>query len=209
MSNASTASSSSPLRSFSRLSLRHKAGTLAAVAALCLVGGTLLTGCGGGDSSSAPAPGPGTGTGSGGVQATFSRAAGTNANTAAFQSTNVLAANSAGAFTILNITGTNISGSTSRTFVIALVNGGPIQAGKTYNFSSTGIDSASTLTYTESAVGTAHAWVATGGSAIVDSVTGKNDKLRIVNATMEAGADNTSGATGSFTVNGTADATLP
>lgn len=207
MSNASTASSSSPLRSFSRLSLRHKAGTLAAVAALCLVGGTLLTGCGGGDSSSAPAAGPGTGTGSGGVQATFSKAAGTNANTAAFQSTNVLAGNGVGAVTILNITGTNISGSTSRTFVIALVNGGPIQAGKTYNFSSTGIDSASTLTYTESAVGTAHGWTANGGSAVVDSITGKNYKMHLVNATFEAGPD--TGATGTFTVNGTADATLP
>ncbi len=54
-----------------------------------------------------------------------------------------------------------------------------------------------------------HVWVATGGSAVVDSITGKNYKVRIVNAVFTTGDGNNSGATGSFTVNGTVDATLP
>ncbi len=189
----------------SSFSLRGR--TLAyTLAVLSLIGGTMLVGCGG--SGNGPS-GQNPSTGTGGVTATFSNLSGTNANTSAFQSTNALAATSAGAFTLFNITGTNISGSNSRTFTISLVDTGPVQAGKTYTFSSTGINSASTLTYVQSGLSGAPGWVATGGTAVVDSITGKNYKLRVVNATFAAGADNTSGATGSFTVNGTADVTLP
>ena len=187
----------------SSFSLRGR--TLAStLAILSLIGGSMLVGCGGGGGSTPPNNNPGAGTG--GVSATFSNASGTNANTSAFQSSQVLAQTSSGAFTLLNITGTNISGSTSRTFLISLADNGPIQAGKTYTFAS---PSPSTLSYTESAGATAHGWVATGGSAIVDSITGKNYKVRLVNATLTSGEDNGSGATGSFTVNGTANVTLP
>ena len=174
------------------------------LAVLSLMGGTLLAGCGG--SGNGTSSNNSSGSGSGGVTATFSNASGTNANTAAFQSTRVAAITSSAAITLLNITGTNISGATSRTFMIVLADNGPIQAGKTYTFAS---PSASVLSYTESAGATAHGWTAAGGSAIVDSITGKNYKIRLVNAAFTTGDGNDSGATGSFTVNGTADATLP
>ena len=183
---------------------RRNAAMLSALAALSVFGGALLTGCGGGSGSSMPGNNQGSGTGA--FTATFSNAAGTNANTAGFTATRVAALTSSAAFTLLNVTGFNISGANSRTFVVSLAESGPIQVGKTYTFVS---PSASTLIYTESGAGTAYSWTATGGTAIVDSITGKNYKLRIVNATIAAGADNTSGATGSFTVNGNVDATVP
>jgi len=180
---------------------------LAAFALLSVVGSALLTGCGTGNGNSGnngnnnnPAAGTGTFT------ATFSNASGTNATTSAFTATRVTPLTSSGAFTLLNVTGTSISGTSSRTFTLSLAESGPIQAGKTYTFAS---PSASTLTYTDTALATAHAWAASGGSAIVDSITGKNYKIRIVNATFTTDADNTSGATGSYTVNGNVDATLP
>lgn len=188
-------------KSSSSLRLRTRTVT-SAFAVLGLLGGTMLVGCGGGSTPSNSNPGSGTG----GVSATFSNASGTNANTSAFQSNRVLAQTSSGAITLLNVSGTNISGATSRTFLIILADNGPIQAGKTYTFAS---PSASNVSYTESAGATAHGWSTTGGSAIVDSVTGKNYKLRLINAIFDSGADNNSGATGSFTINGTVDATTP
>jgi hypothetical protein len=181
---------------------------LAPLAALSLVGGMLLTGCGGGGGSSSPAPGapgaPGSGTGT--FNVTFSNPSGTNAMTSAFSASKVLAQTNSGAITLLNATGFYVSGANTRSFTLGLEESGPIQAGKSYTFVS---PSASTLTYTESAIGTAHGWTASGGSAIVDSITGKNYKIRIVNATFTTSPDNNSGATGSFTINGTVDATLP
>jgi len=187
-------------------STRCKAPMLAACTLLSVVGGALLTGCGTGNGSSGnnnnnpPAGGTGTFT------ATFSNAAATNATTSAFTASRVTPLTSSGAFTLLNVTGTSISGTSSRTFALSLAESGPIQAGKTYTFAS---PSASTLTYTDTSLATAHGWAASGGSAIVDSITGKNYKIRIVNATFTTDADNTSGATGSYTVNGNVDATLP
>ena len=134
---------------------------------------------------------------------------GTNANTSAFQATTVQPLTNTGAFTLFNVTGIRISGTTSRTFAVSLAESGPIQVGKTYTFSDTGITSANTLTYTDTNVGTAHIWLASGGSAIVDSITGKNYKLRLIDVTFVTGTDNTSGSTGSFTVNGAANVTLP
>ena len=97
-----------------------------ALTALTLVGSTVLIGCGGGNSSlAAPGNTGTTGTtgttpaaGRGVVNATFSNVAGTNANTAAFQSTmaQALTNSNAAGLTLFNVTGTSISGSTSRTF---------------------------------------------------------------------------------------------
>ena len=187
-----------------------KARMLFTLAAFTLIGGTMLAGCSGGDSASNAPGGNGAnpGAGSGVVNATFSNASGTNAGTGAFQSTTAQAltnSNTSG-LTLLNITASSLSGTTSRSFTISLAENGPIQAGKTYVFSDT---SASTLTFTQAGLSGAQVWLANGGSAIVDSITGKNYKIRLVNVTLTAGADNASGATGSFTVNGTADATLP
>ena len=170
-----------------------------------MVGGMLLTGCSNGNGGASSAPPP-PASGSGTFNATFSNASGTNATTSAFSASRVTPLTSSGAFTLFNVTGTSISGANSRTFALSLAESGPIQVGKTYTFAS---PSASTLTYTESAMATAHGWSATGGSAIVDSITGKNYKIRLVNTAFTTGEDNGSGATGSFTVNGTVDATLP
>jgi len=190
-----------------RHSTRCKAPMLAAFTLLSVVGGALLTGCGTGNGNSGnnnnnnpPAAGTGTFT------ATFSNASGTNATTSAFTASRVTPLTSSGAFTLLNVTGTSISGTSSRTFALSLAESGPIQIGKPYLFAS---PSASTLTYTDTSLATAHGWAASGGSAIVDSITGKNYKIRIVNATFTTDADNESGATGSFTVTGNVDATLP
>ena len=209
MSHVSKSSSRTSL--FGHLhSTRFKAPMLSTFVLLSLVGGALLTGCGGGNGSSSSSsnnnnnnPPP---AGSGAFTATFSNASGTNATTSAFTASRVTPLTSSGAFTLLNVTGTSISGTSSRTFALSLAESGPIQAGKTYTFAS---PSASTLTYTDSALATAHGWSATGGSAIVDSISGKNYKIRIVNATFTTDVDNNSGATGSFTVNGSVDATLP
>lgn len=204
MSHVSKSSSRTSL--FGHLhSARCKTPMLAAFALLSVVGGALLTGCGTGSGSNGNnnhTPASGTGT----FTATFSNASGTNATTSAFTAGTVMPLTSSGAFTLLNVTGTKISGTSSRTFTLSLAESGPIQVGKSYPFAS---PSASTLTYTDTALATAHAWAATGGSATVDSITGKNYKIRIVNATFTTDADNTSGATGSYTVNGNVDATLP
>jgi hypothetical protein len=205
MAHASKSTSRFSPPSSRSFSARCKAPVLSLAALLVLAGGTALTGCSGGNGSASPTtttPGAGTGT----FAATFSNASGTNATTSGFTASRVAPLTSSGAFTLFNVTGTSISGTSSRTFTLSLAESGPIQVGKTYTFAS---PSASTLTYTDSALATAHIWAASGGSAVVDSITGKNYKVRIVNATFTAGADNDSGATGSFTVNGTVDATLP
>lgn len=185
----------------------NRRALLLALPSLCaLLGGTLLTGCGGNGSGSAtggtPPPAAGTGT----FTATFSNASGTNATTSAFTASTVQPATSSGSITLVNFTGTSISGATSRTFALSLADTGPIQVGKTYSFVSPNV---STLTYTDTNFTTAHGWSATGGSAIVDSISGKTYKVRILNATFTTDSDNDSGATGSFTVNGTVNATLP
>lgn len=184
---------------------RRKASLLVALAALTLVVSASLTGCGSsGGSASAGSGLPAAGSGT--FTATFSNAVGTNATTSAFTAATVMPATASGALTLVNFTGTSISGTTSRTFTLSLAESGPVQVGKTYTFAS---PSASTLTYTDTVLTTGHIWGATGGSAIVDSITGKNYKVRIVNATFTTDADNDSGATGSFTVNGSINATLP
>ncbi len=210
MSHASKSSLLLCIRALSIVSTRQKARMMSALAVLTLVGGAMLAGCDGGGSTTGT-PGAGAGAGKGVVNATFSNASGTNANTTAFQSNIAqgLTSSGAGGFTLLNITGPSISGATSRTFAISLAENGAIQTGKTYTFSATGVNSVSTLTYTQAGLSGAPTWIASGGSAIVDSITGKNYKLHFTNVTFTTGADNNSGATGSFTVNGTADVTLP
>lgn len=203
-------------------SSRNNARLLSALVALSLVGGTMLVGCDGskkvgGTTGTTGTPGTGgnTGTtpasGKGVINATFSNVSGTNATTTAFQSTiaQALTSTGAGGFTLFTAAGPSISGTSSRTFQVLLADNGPIQVGKTYTFSDTGVTSVSSITFTQSGLNGAQGWIANGGSAIVDSITGKNYKLRIINATFTVGADNTSGATGSFTVNGTANVTLP
>ncbi len=216
MSRTSKSSLTQPLQASNvgpmsgRMNMNRRTALLfSTFAVLSLVGGALLTGCGGGSSPSTGGGGTGGGAGNGTFSATFSNVASTNATTSAFQATTVQPLTSTGAFTLFNVTGTRIAGTTSRTFALSLAENGPIQAGKTYTFSATGVASANTLTYTDTDLGTAHVWLASGGSAIVDSITGKNYKLRLIDVTFITGADNTSGSTGSFTVNGAANVTLP
>ena len=197
-------------------SSRSNVRLFAALTALSLVGGTMLVGCDGSKKlTSTPGTTGTTGTtpaaGKGVINATFSNVSGTNATTTAFQSTiaQALTSTGAGGFNLFTVTGPSISGTSSRTFMVILADNGPVQVGKTYTFSDTGVNSVSSITFTQSGLSGAQIWIANGGSAIIDSITGKNYKLRLINATFTAGADNTSGATGSFTVNGTANVTLP
>lgn len=211
MLHASKPSVSLSMRARSSVPTRRKARFLSALAALTLVGGALLTGCGGSGNGSSNQGSQLPAAGKGVVSATFSAASGTNADTSAFQSNiaQALTSSGAGGFTLLNVTGIITAGTTSRSLLISLADNGPIQVGKTYTFSNTGINSVSTLTYLQAGAGGAPGWLASGGSAVVDSITGKNYKLHLTNVTFTTIADNNSGATGSFTVNGTADVTLP
>lgn len=190
-----------------------------ALSGLCAVA---LAGCGGGGNglSGGPAPGgnpgggnPGGGSGSGSFTATFSNARGTNADTSMFSNpSSVQAAVGVGAFKILSVNATKIVGTTGTRIVTITVDTNAFVVGKSYSLDDSVPDSSNfaTLAYTETQ-GTAvpKAWTASGGSIVIDSISGKTYKVRIVNATMIKDDTNDTTATGSFTLNGGGTVTTP
>lgn len=201
-------------------SSRHT-GLLCALALAGVVGSATLTGCSSGSSTTTPTNGT-TGTtgttgnpaaGRGTINLTFSSPAGTNASTAAFQSSQATGALAAGAAGLNNLTvsGSAVAGSTIRVAMIEVLSSGTAVVGKSYPFTDSAGGDFGTLSYTEASTsgGTPSVWIAKGGNVIVDSISGKTYKLRVVDARMTTGEGNDSASTGSFTLNGTAEVTVP
>ena len=208
---------SSPRTSSLRVSRRT--GLLCVLALGSIVGSAALTGCSSGSSTTATNNGNNGSNGSNGstgvagrgtINLTFSNPSGTNATTSAFQSSMASGALGIGAADVhnLGVSGGSVSGSVIRTILLNVLSNGTAVVGTSYPFSDT---SPTTLSYTEASTsgGTPKLWLATSGSVVVDSVTGKTYKLHIVNAAMSTGSNNDSASTGSFTLNGTAEVTVP
>lgn len=190
-----------------------------ALSGLCAVA---LAGCGGGNGlSGGPAPGGnsgggnggGGGNGSGSFSATFTNARGTNADTSMFSNpSSVQAAVGVGAFKILSVNATKIVGTTGTRIVTITVDTNAFVVGKSYSLDPSTPDSSNfaTLSYTETQ-GTAipKGWTPSGGAIVIDSISGKTYKVRIVNATMIKDDTNDTAATGSFTLNGNGTVSTP
>lgn len=117
-----------------------------------------------------------------------------------------------GPFKILNVSATKVVNTSGSRGITLLVNTNDLKAGKSYSLDDSVPDSSNfaTLAYTETQ-GTAvpKAWTASGGSIVIDSISGKTYKVRIVNATMITDDTNDTTATGSFTLNGGGTVTTP
>ena len=188
---------------------------------LALAGFSLLAlaGCGG-SSSSAPVGGATNtgGGGSGSFTANFSAASGTNANTAAFSSSNVGGGVTPPApiiGTLLTLTAaTAPSNNTSRQFNLVLADT-TLTVGKAYPLG-TDTNSLSYVEFTDINGKKSQAWTSTGGTATLDSISGKTYKFHVtavpmgpVDGTTTTPLGTTSPGTGTFTVDGNGTTTLP
>ena len=190
---------------------------------LALVGlsALALAGCGGSSSSGGGAAftgGSGSGSGgSGSFNASFSAASGTNANTAAYSSSNVGGGVTPPApiiGTVLTLSAaTTPSNNTSRQFNLVLADA-TLTVGKSYLLG-TDTNSLSYVEFTDINGKKSQAWTSTGGTAILDSISGKTYKFHVtavpmgpVDGTTTTPAGTTSPGTGTFTVEGSGTATL-
>jgi len=186
---------------------------------LVLAGFSTLALAGSGGSSSSPSPtGGATNTGSGGsgsFTANFSAVSGTNANTSAFSSSNVGGGVTPPApiiGTLLTLTAaTTPSSSTARQFILVLADT-TLTVGKEYPLAS----DTNSLSYVDITdinsrdPKTQRTWISTGGTATLDSISGKTYKFHVTAVPMGPtdGGPTTPGA-GTFTVDGSGTATLP
>ena len=177
-----------------------------------------LAGCGG----SSPSGGGGASTGgtggSGSFNASFSAASGTNANTAAYSSSNVGGVVTPPApivGTILTLTAaTAPSNNTSRQFNLVLADT-TLTIGKSYPLG-TDTNSLSYVEFTDINGKKSQAWMSMGGTATLDSISGKTYKFHVtavpmgpVDGTTTTPLGTTSPGMGTFTVEGSGTATLP
>ena len=192
---------------------------------LALVGlsAMALAGCGGNYSAAGPSlssinTGGATGTGGGGsgsFNATFSAASGTNANTCAFSSSNVgggVTGPVPVVGTLLTLTAvTTPSGGAARQFILVLADT-TLTVGKAYPLAT----DTNNLSYVDDTDINSHdpttqrTWISTGGTATLDSISGKTYKFHVSAVPMGPtdGGPTTPG-TGTFTVDGSGTATLP
>jgi len=177
-----------------------------------------LAGCGGSSSSgSGLVAGSGTG-GSGSFAAQFSAASGTNAMTSDFSTTIV-----GGALTppvapigsMLTLTAATIpSNNTARQFILTVADS-TLTVGKAYPLA-TDTNSLSYVETTDINAKKQSAWISTGGTVTIDSISGKVYKFHVTRVPMGPVDGTTTSpiatvipGAGTFTVDGTGTATLP
>lgn len=193
---------------------RNLALTLAGLSALTLAG------CGGSSSSNGGGglvAGSGTG-GSGSFTAQFSAATGTNATTSDFSTSivgGVLAPPAPIVGSSLTLTAATVpSNNMARQFILTVADT-TLTVGKAYPLA-TDTNSLSYVETTDISGKKQQAWIGTGGTVTIDSISGKVYKFHITRVPMGPvdGTTTTPIATlipgiGTFTVDGTGTATLP
>ena len=177
-----------------------------------------LAGCGGSSSSgSGLVAGSGTG-GSGSFAAQFSAASGTNAMTSDFSTTivgGVLTPPVAPIGSMLTLTAATIpSNNTARQFILTVADS-TLTVGKAYPLA-TDTNSLSYVETTDINAKKQSAWISTGGTVTIDSISGKVYKFHVTRVPMGPVDGTTTSpiatvipGAGTFTVDGTGTATLP
>ena len=199
-------------------SLRFPMLALVGLSALALAGCGGSSSSGGGGAFTGGTGGSGGSGGSGSFNASFSAASGTNANTGAYSSSNVGGGVTPPApiiGTVLTLSAaTAPSNNTSRQFNLVLADA-TLTVGKSYPLG-TDINSLTYVEFTDINGKKSQAWMSMGGTATLDSISGKTYKFHVtavpmgpVDGTTTSPLSTTSPGMGTFTVDGSGTATLP